>query len=482
MQDLQTHGGDVDGAPAAGAPSGEPRRSYREPGTGPMVAYGAANFPVGFLLLAVGIWLMRVYCPNEEGRVALVSPLVFGAVSFGVMLVAGFTDFLVGFWSDRCKHPSGRRVPFMRWGLAFMAVAFLLVWFPADATGDTVWWIGESWGVHVNGVWLAAMLGTLHVSFTVVVNPYLALMPEVWQNDHNRVRVSAWMTVFNAFSQIFAFAGFGAASFLLAGGGEVLGIQWADGFKLAGTIGAILTLVLFLPTLFWVKEPPHSAAKDVPFSLWQATLETLRNPAFLPYIISGSLLAASYQLIEAALPYISNTALVEDPKDGDLVAGVILVGLAILTALFAPLADVLARKYRKTTLYLASLLWFAALLPLVSLVGHVPGVPARLHMIVVCVLLAPGMAMGLIIPRTILADVMDHDIQRTGFRREAMYNGMEGLLQKIAMGLVMLALGALFHVFGYSEESPLGIILSGVAASAFAVLGFVAFLFYPLKK
>jgi Na+/melibiose symporter-like transporter len=87
----------------------------------------------------------------------------------------------------------------------------------------------------------------------------------------------------------------------------------------------------------------------------------------------------------------------------------------------------------------------------------------------------------LIIPRTILADVMDHDIQRTGFRREAMYNGMEGLLQKIAMGLVMLALGALFQVFGYSEESPLGIVLSGAAASIFAILGFVAFLFYPFK-
>ena len=66
-----------------------------EPGFGKMIAYGAANFPTGFLLLAVGIWLMRVYCPNEPDRPTLVSPLMFGAVSFGVMLVAGFTDFLV---------------------------------------------------------------------------------------------------------------------------------------------------------------------------------------------------------------------------------------------------------------------------------------------------------------------------------------------------------------------------------------------------
>ena len=66
-----------------------------EPGVGKMIAYGAANFPTGFLLLAVGVWLMRVYCPNEPDRPTLISPLMFGAVSFCVMLVAGFTDFLV---------------------------------------------------------------------------------------------------------------------------------------------------------------------------------------------------------------------------------------------------------------------------------------------------------------------------------------------------------------------------------------------------
>jgi GPH family glycoside/pentoside/hexuronide:cation symporter len=452
-----------------------------EPGFGKMIAYGAANFPTGFLLLAVGIWLMRVYCPNEPDRPTLVSPLMFGAVSFGVMLVAGFTDFLVGFWSDRARFKSGRRQPFIRWGLPFMAVAFLLVWFPLDPTGDGIWWIGESTGIHLNGLWLALMLGMLYVSFTVVVNPWLALMPEVWQDEHNRVRVSAWMTAFNSLAQIFGFAGFGAASFLLAGGGQVFGIHFADGFKLAGAIGAVMTVVFFLPTL-WVKEPPHSADKEVPYNLLQASVETLKNPAFLPYIISGSLMAASYQLIMAALPYISNTTLVDDPADGDIVAGVILVGLALLTAAWCPLADTLAHRFKKKTLYLISLVWFAILLPFVTLVGHVDFVSAKVHMAVICFLLAPGMALSLIIPRTILADVMDHDIQRTGFRREAMYNGMEGLLQKIAMGLVMLVLGALFQAFGYSEESPLGIILSGVAASIFALLGMIAFLFYPLDK
>lgn len=459
-----------------------PRTEPQGPGTAAVIAYSAGNFPTGFLLLAVGIWLMRVYCPNEPDRPTLVSPLVFGAVSFGVMLVAGIMDFLVGFYSDRCRHPAGRRIPFIRWGLFFMALAFLLVWFPLDRTGDAVLWITGTWGVHLNGAWLALMLGMLHVSFTVVVNPYLALMPEVWQDGHDRVRVSAWMTIFNAPAQIYAFAGFGAASFLLAGGHRVLGLPIDNGFQLAGAVGAVLTVAAFLPLLVVVREPPHSADKEVPFGLFRAALETLRNPAFVPYIISGALLMASFQLVEAALPYISNTALVDDPADGDLVAGLILVGLALLTAAWAPLANVLAHRYKRRQLYLVALAWFAVLLPAVSLVGHVPGISARWHMGVVCFLLAPGMALGLVVPRTILADVMDHDIERTGFRREAMYNGMEGLIQKIAMGLVMLALGALFHAFGYTEDSPLGIILSGAAAGLFAILGFIAFLFYPLDR
>ena len=97
-------------------------------------------------------------------------------------------------------------------------------------------------------------------------------------------------------------------------------------------------------------------------------------------------------------------------------------------------------------------------------------------------LVAPGLAIGLVIPRAILADVMDLDTERTGYKREAMYNGMEGLLQKIAGGLALMVQGFLFSQFGYSTEQPWGIVLTGVTASVLAIIGIIAFSRYPIQK
>ncbi len=448
------------------APADEPRLK-------PMIAYAAGSLPAGILLLAVTTWLMRLYCPteDEEGRVLLVNPLWFGVVSWGVMFVAAVTDLLVGYWSDRMRSRWGRRQPFLRVGTPVLAASFLMLWFPPVQ--------GLS---GLNLAWLVVMLGLLHVSFTVVVNPYLALMPEIWRTDEGRVRVSVWMAVFNTVAQVVAFAGFGVLISSFSGGGEVLGVRIPDGFKVAAALTFVLTLVGFSPTMLWIRETPHTADKEVPFGLWSAALHTLRNPAFLPYIGAGAMLYAAQFLITAALPYLVVTQVVEDETQGDLVASLLLLGLVVVTAFLFPLADRLARRFHKKDLFMASLGSFAVVLPLVTLSGQVPGVPAVVQVVVSCLLIAPGLAIGLVIPRAILADVMDHDAQRTGFRREAMYNGMEGLLQKVAGGLAPLLQGALFAAYGYSRAEPWGIVACGVAGGVLAVLGMLAFRFYPLDR
>ncbi len=439
----------------------------------PMIAYAVGSLPAGILLLAVATWLMRLYCPtkDEEGRVLLVTPFWFGVVSSGVMFVAAMTDLLVGYFSDRTRSRWGRRQPYIRFGTPVLAASFLLLWFPpVRALSD------------VNLVWLLGMLGLLHVSFTVVVNPYLALMPEVWRSDADRVRVSVWMALFNTVAQVVAFAAFGVLISAFADGGDILGIRIPDGFKVAAILTFFLTLLGFLPTILWVRETPHTVAKEVPFGLWSAVCHTLRNPAFLPYIGAGAMLYAAQFLITAALPYLVVTQVVEDESQGDMVASLLLLGLVVVTAFLFPLADRLARRYRKKDLFMACLGSFAVVLPLVTLSGQVPGVPAMAQVVASCLLIAPGLAIGLVIPRAILADVMDHDAERTGFRREAMYNGMEGLLQKVAGGLAPLIQGSLFAAFGYSRAEPWGIVACGLAGGVMAVLGMLAFRFYPLNR
>ena len=76
---------------------------------------------------------------------------------------------------------------------------------------------------------------------------------------------------------------------------------------------------------------------------------------------------------------------------------------------------------------------------------------------------------------------MDYDQKLTGYRREAMYNGMESLIGKVAIGLAGPIMGFMFSHFGYTEGHSLGIGLSALTGSILTFLAFGAFLFYPFK-
>ena len=468
----------------------KPAPEFREPGQGRMLAYSFGSFPVGMLLLAISVWLMRLYCPTPDemaaGRPLLVDPAVFGLISAIVMFFGAIADPLVGFYSDRMRGAHGRRMPFIKIGLPFLLAGFLFVWFSPLAGLD------NTAGGWLNAFWLFINMLALQVSFTVVVNPYLALMPEVWQSDKGRVRVSIWMSIFNAIAQIFVFIVFGPMISNYMEGGTFLGFNVQDGFKLAATIGTIVTFATFLPVVAFIKERPHSAAKEVPWGLTKACWETLKNPAFVPYIIAGSMMYAGMFLVQAALPYVVATQVVGETSSlapvawllaqgPDTVSGIMLLGLVVFSILFYPLVDKLAQNYRRKTLFFFTLATFLVIIPMVTLSGML-GIPAWIQLAVCCLLIAPGLAVGLVVPRAILADIMDLDTERTGYRREAMYNGMEGLLQKIAGGLALMVQGFLFSQFGYSTAEPWGIVLTGAVAALMALVGIVSFRYYPIQK
>ena len=430
-----------------------------------MVAYSAGNFPAGLILLVVETWLMRLYCPSpdEVGRSLLLSPETYGRLSVPVLILGAIADPLVGFLSDRTRTRYGRRMPYVFIGTPLLALSFVLLWFPPHDHESVI-----------NAIWLALMLTGVHVFFTLVVNPYLALMPELWTDEAQRVRASAWMTAFNAVAQVFAF---GVVGMLIANfehGFAGIG----DGFKVGALLCGAVTLLFFLPTMIFIRETPHTTQKEVPFGLVKASLVTLKNPAFVPYIVAGSLLGAAQVLVVETIPYLVKVVV----GKGDDWAGYILTGLVLLSAAFIPVVERLAHTFRKRDLFLASLIAFAAVLPLTTMAGRLPLVPPLFHVIACCVLISPALSVGLVIPRAILADIMDHDTAITGFRREAMYNGMEGLIQKIAMAFGFWAVGELFGAFGFSSEEPTGIVLAGAAGGAMALCGAVAFAFYPLKK
>jgi GPH family glycoside/pentoside/hexuronide:cation symporter len=86
------------------------------------------------------------------------------------------------------------------------------------------------------------------------------------------------------------------------------------------------------------------------------------------------------------------------------------------------------------------------------------------------------------LPNAILADVVDHDETLTGLRREAMYFGVQAVLQKVAIGMSIIAASALMYA-GPAGSITIGSLRSVALVTAIAALASCAvFQAYPLRR
>lgn len=435
-----------------------------------ILAYSLGNFPSTAALVALGTWLMHLYAPSadEAGAIIYVRPEVYGLVLFLVMIPAGIADPLVGYLSDRTHSKMGRRIPFIVWGLPLLVLGFIAAWFPPVQ--------GTSW---INLVFLTGTTLMFYLGFTIVVNPYFALMPEVATEDGQRVSISTWLAVFGSLGQVLAFMGFGLLIDKLHTGITLANIHISDGYKIAGLLVGLLILLGFIPLIALVHETPHSSRKEVPFTFWQACKETMKNPAFLPFVGPAALTGAAMALMQIAIVYVVKVVL---GKSEDLV-GYLLLGMTAAIMAFYPLASFLGHRWTKRRLFLLSLAMLVVIFPMFMVLGLVVDQQINLVLLwVLVILLAFPVAMFTVLQPAILADIMDHDTGLTGFQREAMYNGMQGLIQKIGWGLAPLLQGLLFWGFGNTIERPWGILLTGVVSSVLCLAGGIWFLRYPLNK
>ena len=133
-------------------------------------------------------------------------------------------------------------------------------------------------------------------------------------------------------------------------------------------------------------------------------------------------------------------------------------------------------------MYLRSLVLFIPLGGLFCTVGHWPILSARLQGWIMCGLLGIPAAALLSLWRPLVAELVDYDERRTGYRREAIYFGMEALGTKLAEGIAALSIGLLLERLGFSVERYLGVIFTGPLAAILAVVAYLVFRRYPLGQ
>ena len=82
----------------------------------------------------------------------------------------------------------------------------------------------------------------------------------------------------------------------------------------------------------------------------------------------------------------------------------------------------------------------------------------------------------------ILSEVVDEDETMSGYRREGIYFGVQGLVDRVPTGLAGLVLGWWVTNFYDPTQSVIYIRALGPFAGAFLIVAAVIFIFVPLKQ
>lgn len=320
-------------------------------------------------------------------------------------------DPLFGHVTDGTRSRQGRRIPYMRYTAPFLALAFILVWFPPRRAGQqAVFW------------WMLATMLLYDTAYTIIGLVYAALLPEVTESDaeRNGLQISG-----SLFALLGMALGFAIPDLFRPKPGQSPSFLPLQGAMVAvGLVGATLILV----TTLRVRERPEFHLLDRPLRLGQAIRYTFTSRSFLVLVAQNFMAILVQALLLGALFYLADYVLQTNVMI--LIACVVLpmgVGVPVTTLVRDRLGVVGAQQL--------FLLVAGVALVLVAVV------PTRL--IPICLVPAGfGLAGPQTLTNVLFAQVADEDELRTGVRREGAFFGVNALLTKPAQS-VALALNPL---------------------------------------
>jgi len=412
--------------------------------------YGVGSFGGSLLQQTVLLWIFYYYAPpaGEGLPTRVAAPLVGMAMGAG-RVVDALADPPVAYLSDRLRWRGGRRRPFILIGAPLLALAFALLWIPPHPTPTTT-----------NFLYLGTVLGAFYFLYTIVMNPYTALLPEITAGGRRRIDTAAWQAGFSLAGTAAAFLG----SSWLAG---------RIGFPLMGAVLAPLGMVALWTAALSVQE---RAVPEPAVAFGPAARAVVVNRAFRIYLLGLALLWFGLSMVNLSLAYVVTVLM----GLGRRAVGAVLGATIGVTLLSFPLVAALAKRAGKRTALLRAMLMAGMVVPLIGLIGRLPlslGPAGQGYLLVT--LAGPPLAALFVLPNAILADIAEDHGARTGHRSEGLFFALQGLIFNGTTSLAAVTLGMLLARFGYAAGADLGLRLVPLAAALSVGAGALVFTRFP---
>ncbi len=396
-------------------------------------------------------------------------PGLAGGVLLAGRALDAFVDPVMGRFSDRFKARRGRRSPLIFWGALPFGVSFALLWLLPDAPQGTVFA-------------LATGLLVVHACiFTLVQTSYLALTPELAPDYEARTVLSGYRVVF---ATVASLLGAAAPPLLAAWVNELAGLPASArlGWGVMGSLFGVLMSASYLVMVRTAHEPLRPSAPSSS-DFWQDAKAVLHARGFLPLLLVFVTATLALGTLSSILPFFLASYL-------RLAAGLQTALLALLfvtAALSVPLWTRVSRGWGKRAAFAVGLVLPAVSLPALALLSP-PGA-LSVTLVVTTLLVGAGVGTVLLFPWALLPDVVEHDAQTTGTRREGLFYALFTLFQTAAFALSAALSGGVLELTGYDADAAAqaaGAVtgmqwLVGGAAAGFFLLALVPLGRYPLR-
>ena len=436
---------------------------------GKIISLCMGDFARGMINGIITTYLLTFFIPTNANTTLprfFLNAAVIMAVIRGVgTIIDAITDPWVAGLTDNCKHPLGRRIPFMRWSAVPYGLCCLMIFFPP--VGGTS---------YVNAVWVGILLALYYLFSTLYNIPFSALQAEIVAEPKRRVFLYTMNSLLYVISNALVFCTSMVKGILMSAGIPEI---WA--LRIPFIICCIGGTVAALIPAFAIREQDYIAPKTYSQPLGEALKAIFSYKNFTIITIGYLVMWVAFTFFNTAqVYYITN--LLALPDIWVTIVTVISIGVGVCTY---PLVNILARKIGKKPLLLGACITYVLLYFgiynyefVVSVIG------GQGFALVIGFCIAMPIAITNIIPASMFADLAQYDTIKTGKNRACMFLAARNFANKLCQSIVVIACATLLGkgADGTGAATSEGVQSTALVACLFVACALGIYFFYNDKE
>lgn len=426
--------------------------SEEKASSGKYLLYGMPRLSAGIVLDIVDFGILFLYI-----AVYGLPPILSGiALAIGKLSIA-FSQFSMGWLSDKTKTKYGRRKPFMFFYAPLTAIAFICALLPMiflqNPTGILLF------------VWILIWDAVLQWSYGGLTTPYQSWVSEQFI-VHQRPKASAFQNLFG-----FIGAGVGIVFSLLVFPPMI------ESFQKTKTVDPMFVILVFvfgslLIILFYICAFafPVEKTEGAEMKFTEDLKKVLKDKNFMNVCWLQGIAFLAIGMITPSLIGFATIVLKIEGTEFYLTAVSLLVGIMLFLFMWKKLID---KKGKKQT-FLIILLTGIIVLPL-SLIGLIPGEINFIITIIWVLAISAFMGGWYLFPYIWLADLAEDAEVRSGEgRKSGLYAGFPSILLNIFQAIALFITGFLLSLPNVpGKDYSWGYVLWGVWCSGVIIVVYI---------